>query len=176
LQFRGRMNGYLIDRCSEFRRWVTILLVRLAPCTISRRYTFHSQNSVLVSMGNCVIYGFSNTFLLRWYLTCLGSEYITCTAVPFWALEMLKLLAELGFVYVSKGPTNFDVNWPVFGIRRSRYSYWLWVGRQRGRSSSPGRVKNFLHVVQTGSGDHPASYPMAAGASFPRGKAAGAWS
>jgi hypothetical protein len=37
--------------------------------------------------------------------------------------------------------------------QRSRYSDWLWVGRPRGRSLSPGRVKNFLlHVVQTGSG------------------------
>jgi hypothetical protein len=36
-----------------------------------------------------------------------------------------------------------------------------------GRSSSPGRVKNFLHVVQTKSGVHPASYPMRTGGSFP---------
>jgi hypothetical protein len=35
---------------------------------------------------------------------------------------------------------------------RSRYSDWLGAGRLRGRSSSPGRVKNFLHVVQTSSG------------------------
>jgi hypothetical protein len=26
------------------------------------------------------------------------------------------------------------------------------TGRPRGRSSSPGKVKNFLHIVQTGSG------------------------
>jgi hypothetical protein len=45
-----------------------------------------------------------------------------------------------------------------------------------GRSSSPGSVKNFLHVVQTGSGAHPASYPMGTRGSFPEGKAAGAWS
>jgi hypothetical protein len=29
-----------------------------------------------------------------------------------------------------------------------------------------------LHVVQTGSGAHPASYPMGTGGSFPEGKAA----
>jgi len=29
--------------------------------------------------------------------------------------------------------------------------------------------------VQTGSGAHPASYPMGTRGSFPRGKAAGAW-
>jgi hypothetical protein len=39
----------------------------------------------------------------------------------------------------------------------------------RGRSSNPGSVKNFLHIVQTGSGAHPASYLMGTG-----GKAAGA--
>jgi hypothetical protein len=38
-----------------------------------------------------------------------------------------------------------------------------------GRSSSPGRVKNFLQVVETGSGAHPASYPMDVGGSFPGG-------
>jgi hypothetical protein len=34
----------------------------------------------------------------------------------------------------------------------------------------------FLHVVQTGSGVHPASYPMGNGGSFPAVKAAGAFS
>jgi hypothetical protein len=29
-----------------------------------------------------------------------------------------------------------------------------------GRSSRPGRVKNILHVAQTGSGVHPTSQPM----------------
>jgi hypothetical protein len=36
--------------------------------------------------------------------------------------------------------------------------------------------KNLLHLVQTGPGAHPASYPMGAGGSFPGGKAAGVWS
>jgi hypothetical protein len=40
------------------------------------------------------------------------------------------------------------------------------------KSSSLSRVKNFLHVVHTSSGVHPASYPMGTGASFPGGKAA----
>jgi hypothetical protein len=50
----------------------------------------------------------------------------------------------------------------------SRHSDWLRAGRPRGRSSSPGRAKNFLHVVHTGSEVHPTSYPMDTG-----GKAAG---
>jgi hypothetical protein len=38
-------------------------------------------------------------------------------------------------------------------------------GQPRGRSSRPGRVKNFslLHIVQAGSGANPASYPMCTG-------------
>jgi len=38
-------------------------------------------------------------------------------------------------------------------------------------------ARNFFlhHRDQTGSGDHPASYPMGTGGSFPGDKAAGAW-
>jgi hypothetical protein len=50
----------------------------------------------------------------------------------------------------------------------SRYSDWLRAGQPRGLSSSPCKVKNFLHVLQTGSGVHPTSYPLGTG-----GKAAG---
>jgi hypothetical protein len=55
----------------------------------------------------------------------------------------------------------------------SRYSDWLRAGRLRGWSSSPGRV-SFLHVVQTGSGVHPTTYPIGTGGYFPGGKATGA--
>jgi hypothetical protein len=34
------------------------------------------------------------------------------------------------------------------------------TGKTEGLELSPGSVKNFLHVIQTGSGDHPTSYPM----------------
>jgi hypothetical protein len=36
-----------------------------------------------------------------------------------------------------------------------------------GRSSSPGRGKNFLHVIQTGCGAHSASYTMGTGVKWP---------
>jgi hypothetical protein len=49
----------------------------------------------------------------------------------------------------------------------------LRAGRPRGWSSDTGMVKNFLHVVQTSSGVHPAPYTMGTGGSFPGGKAAG---
>jgi hypothetical protein len=38
-----------------------------------------------------------------------------------------------------------------------------------------GQEFSLLHVLQTGYGAHPASYPMGTGGSFPRGKAVGAW-
>jgi hypothetical protein len=34
--------------------------------------------------------------------------------------------------------------------------------------------EGFLHIVETGSGAHPASYPMGTGGSFPGGKPTGA--
>jgi hypothetical protein len=43
-------------------------------------------------------------------------------------------------------------------------------------SSSPTRVKNEFHVVQTSSRVHPTACPMGTRGSFPRGKVAGAWS
>jgi hypothetical protein len=49
------------------------------------------------------------------------------------------------------------------------YSDWLWAGQLRGQSLSPDRVKNFLPVVQTGCGAHPASYIMVLEALFPQG-------
>jgi hypothetical protein len=48
----------------------------------------------------------------------------------------------------------------------------LLAGRPRGRSSSPGKVKNFVHV-QTGTEAHPASCPLGTGGSFPGVKASG---
>jgi len=44
--------------------------------------------------------------------------------------------------------------------------------------SLPGRGWEFslCHSDQTGSGSHPASYPMGNRGSFPGGKAAGTWS
>jgi hypothetical protein len=34
-------------------------------------------------------------------------------------------------------------------VQCSQFSNWLQAGQLRGQSSSPGRVKNFLHAIQT---------------------------
>jgi hypothetical protein len=52
------------------------------------------------------------------------------------------------------------------------YVLTLGVSRDRGIATSYGLDE--FHVVQTGSGVHPTSYPMGTGDSFPGGKAAGA--
>jgi hypothetical protein len=66
-------------------------------------------------------------------------------------------------------------------VRATRVSRDSSVGRatrwttERSKFESPeGQDFSFLHDVQTGSGAHPASYPMGTGCSFPGGKAAGA--
>jgi hypothetical protein len=58
--------------------------------------------------------------------------------------------------------------------KRSRYSDWLRAGQQRIWSLSPGRgkISLTLHVVDTGSGFHPASYLSGNEDSFPEGKGA----
>jgi hypothetical protein len=48
-------------------------------------------------------------------------------------------------------------------------SVWRLATGRTAESSNPGRVKNFLHVVQIGSGAHPVSYPMGTGDFFPLG-------
>jgi hypothetical protein len=62
--------------------------------------------------------------------------------------------------------------------QRSRYSDWLRAGRPRGLEVEFRYGKDFslLHSVQTGSGAHPASYPMGNEGSFPWSKAAEVWS
>jgi hypothetical protein len=59
---------------------------------------------------------------------------------------------------------TFSVIRQVESGQRSRFSDCLWALWSMVRSSNPGRFKNFLHVVQTGSGAHRASYPMDTGA------------
>jgi hypothetical protein len=45
-----------------------------------------------------------------------------------------------------------------------------------GWTTQKGQEFSLLHVVQTGSGVHPTSYPIGTGGFFPGGKAAWAWS
>jgi hypothetical protein len=61
---------------------------------------------------------------------------------------------------------TFNTNLPGVGQpgQSSQCSDWLQTGRQRGRSRVP-VTQDFppLHIVQTGSGAHAASYPMGIG-------------
>jgi hypothetical protein len=67
-------------------------------------------------------------------------------------------------IYVARIGLFMDSTDSVVGIATS-----YGLHNRGGWSSSSGRVKNSLHVVQTASGVHPTSYPIGIG-----GKAAGA--
>jgi hypothetical protein len=78
-------------------------------------------------------------------------------------------------------PTNTTSSYSIYSIIESCemvsiYELRNHIGSTGGRNSSAGRVKNFLHVVQTGSGVHPTTYPVGTEGYFPGGKAAGTWS
>jgi hypothetical protein len=77
---------------------------------------------------------------------------------------------------------QFPVLWELIFISRSWHgtvSKQLamdWTAEASEFESQQGQEFSPLHVVQTGSKAHLASYPMGNWGSFPGGKAAGAWS
>jgi hypothetical protein len=78
------------------------------------------------------------------------------------------IFVHLGIILILVRVFGYVPGW------RNRYSDWLWAGRPRGRSSSPGRVKIVTSpTVQTGSGVHSTSYTMGTGGSFPGVKRTG---
>jgi hypothetical protein len=74
--------------------------------------------------------------------------------------DMLFHLVSTLLPRITRCEKKYIMLFQKYTFYRSRYSDWLRNGRLRGRSSSPGTVKNFLHVVQTSSEVHPTSYPM----------------
>jgi hypothetical protein len=73
------------------------------------------------------------------------------------------MLRALWYVGVSR--VSIDGIATSYGLDDQEVGIWVPVGQE---FSPP-------HVVQTGSGVHPTSYPMRTGGSFPGGKAAGVW-
>jgi hypothetical protein len=92
-------------------------------------------------------------------LTFVADVFRTNKLEPIMALALV--LTRASSISESDSSILSPVSWG------SRYSDWLRAGRPRGRSSSPGRIKNFLQVFQTGSGVHPTSYQMGTGALSP---------
>jgi hypothetical protein len=67
-------------------------------------------------------------------------------------------------IRVTKFATDFKLNFPWAFVSNTYYQLWACGSR-------PSRIKNFLlHVIQTGSKTHPASYPVNTGRSLPGGK------
>jgi hypothetical protein len=77
-------------------------------------------------------------------------------------------------ITTSKKTTDFEAR---VGKMGTRIAQWYTTGLRAGRSGvrNPAGAKNFSHYdrVQTGSGAHPASYPMVSRGPFPAGKEAG---
>jgi hypothetical protein len=95
--------------------------------------------------------------------------------VTFSSKEANKIYNLRTFIFakVAQTFTDLQVLRSDCGVRVLKSNSVESGQRPRGRRSSAGRVKNFLHVVQAGSGIHPTYYPMVSGGSSPGGKAAG---
>jgi hypothetical protein len=86
-------------------------------------------------------------FISSFFLTCFFYFHFLHSFLPSFLLSLssfiylfLRFLFFCSLFYIfSVLPSYFvEPEW------RSRYSDWLRAGRPRGRSSSPGRTKNFL--------------------------------
>jgi hypothetical protein len=66
------------------------------------------------------------------------------------------------------GHFNFDISYFFMYEpgKFSRYSDWLHAGRPERHSPAGARDFSLLHRIQTGSGAHPASYPVGTGDPF----------
>jgi hypothetical protein len=70
----------------------------------------------------------------------------------------LKLCTHVGDLHETLlSISNFQSPWSII---RSRYSDWLRAGRWRGRSSSPGRVENFLFSTSSRPALGPTQTPI----------------
>jgi hypothetical protein len=85
---------------------------------------------------------------IRWYHICLQfSPFIKLKKIcmtSFIKLKFIKLQNHILYK-VTRSTDEFIYTVPFYQeARRSRYSDWLRAGKPMGRSSSPGRLKNFL--------------------------------
>jgi hypothetical protein len=109
----------------------------------------------------------SRTLLLLWANIIINEIHCICYTV---GINVLCLIIETYFnVYILY----------IWGAGIAQSVWRLATGCSAEESEFKclyGQEYSLLHVVQIGSGAHPASYPMGTGNSFPGGKAAGAWS
>jgi hypothetical protein len=108
-----------------------------------------------------------------WTLLCISSSTSSCTffesVLNSYHLWYSSFLLSTSYVFMWLSRYCFTPSpW------LSRYSDRLRVGRMRYHGSIPGRVKKFSLLHSRSS--HPASYTKGIRGSFPRGKAARAWS
>jgi hypothetical protein len=97
-----------------------------------------------------------------------------CTFITFIGLYRARYVSKTCTASLQK---IADFWFLSFKCLQLLHSDWLRAGRQRGWSSSPGKVKIFLFSTSPRPAEViPDSYPMGTGGSFSGAKAAGAWS
>jgi hypothetical protein len=126
----------------------------------------------------CHILVNSNFFLKE--VKCFNSIHLC-----FDDLHVEEKMSQIVCRYERSSTKNLNLEWSYFvslrAFKRSRDSV---VGIATGYGLDdrgvgirvPVGARIFLHVVQTGSGVYPTSYPMGTGGSFPGVKAARDWS
>jgi hypothetical protein len=158
---------------------------------MSTRHWTHAEKFLL----ECGMYNITDlaNMYLKW-IPLMPGMVIQIIRVPrqimradcLW-INNIKLHLTFGFYETSFKRCaflSFLVFVPSFGYNiidaREFYGYsdWLRAGRLRDRSSSPGRVKNFLFSKSSrpALGSTQPLIQWVPGGSFPGGKAAGAWS
>jgi hypothetical protein len=108
-------------------------------------------------------------FLVPWNIRYNWSRWLVAwRRVVLW--HCVLSYSNLSLTSVRHVTVHRTINWIflVLKIRKQELRQWSGVRVPAGAGDF-----SFHHRVQTGSGAHPASYPMGTGASFRGGKAAG---
>jgi hypothetical protein len=88
---------------------------------------------------------------------CVASQRVFIVVNVYFVIESVRKLWDTLSYYMNECATSYGLDDRIIGVR------------------FPAEAGNFslAHRFQTGSGSHPASYPMGTRGSFPGGKAAG---
>jgi hypothetical protein len=149
----------------------------LAPWRCNLPYDIPCQTRLrLVTIGNHVslrLYALALKSSQCW--RTLLSIFISKRLNPYFRPETKTRVRQMTRVHKTNSHDIFPQD--ILGLKINKY----WHAGLRAVCSVvrvPAGAGNFSlhHRVQTGSGAHPASYPVVTKGSFPGGKAAGAWS
>jgi hypothetical protein len=165
LEADSRSAGKIIPRLLWVRKFVTVFtkachwIPSWASWIQYKSYIFQIHFNIIFKMVSA----------LRIHV-CISHLTVTLHTTPISPFFLVKIFSSLRSLILTLSMQNCDTSVVIalgYGLddRGSRVRF-------------PARAGNFslYHGVQTGSGAHPASYPMGTRGSFPGGKAVEAWS